>query len=174
MCSSSVNSVAKDPLTSHQWLNEWGAEGALRDAGRLAVLAVLLEGGAPRPNPTLARALAAAPALPGPAAALAAPLDVAAEAAALMQSGDPDASSDTLAGHRPYLHYEGSLTTPPCSEGVDWLVLDAHGAVADTQARAPISVTGNVPTELFNAPMFGKAVQPVLGICGSWRAVDGK
>ena len=99
------------------------------------MLAVLLEGGAPGPNPALARALASAPDLPGPAAPLAAPLDVAAEAAALMRGGDPGAGSETLAGHRPYLHYEGSLTTPPCSEGVDWLVLDGHGAVADAQAR---------------------------------------
>ena len=99
------------------------------------MLAVLLQGGAQRPNPALARALAAAPAVPGAAAALAAPLDVAAEAAALMRGADPDAGSETLPGHRPYLHYEGSLTTPPCSEGVDWLVLDGRGAVADAQAR---------------------------------------
>ena len=92
-------------------------------------------GGAPRPNPDLARALAAAPALVGAVAALAAPLDVAAEAAALMWGADPDADAENLPEHRPYLHCEGSLTMPPCSEGVDWLVLDCHGAVAGLQAR---------------------------------------
>jgi carbonic anhydrase len=38
-------------------------------------------------------------------------------------------------GHRPYVHYAGSLTTPPCSEGVDWFVLTQPIKVTDKQVR---------------------------------------
>lgn len=38
-------------------------------------------------------------------------------------------------GHRPYFHYAGSLTTPPCSEGVDWYVLNDPHQIPDRQVR---------------------------------------
>ena len=38
-------------------------------------------------------------------------------------------------GMRPYVHYAGSLTTPPCSEGVDWFVMTTPMAVTDKQVR---------------------------------------
>jgi len=38
--------------------------------------------------------------------------------------------SRLLPAQRAYYHYEGSLTTPPCSETVDWIVL-AHPIEVD-------------------------------------------
>lgn len=35
--------------------------------------------------------------------------------------------------HRPYFHYIGSLTTPPCSEGIDWFVMANTVQVTDKQ-----------------------------------------
>lgn len=43
--------------------------------------------------------------------------------------------ADNGKGHRPYVHYAGSLTTPPCSEGVDWFVMTQPIRVTDRQVR---------------------------------------
>jgi len=37
-----------------------------------------------------------------------------------------------LPARRTFYHYEGSLTTPPCSQTVDWFVLTHHIEVAET------------------------------------------
>lgn len=75
------------------------------EAGKLAVLGVFIAEGAE--NPQLAQILAAAPSEIGEAHARSVPFDPVA----------------LLPDDQTYFGYDGSLTTPPCSEGVRWSVL---------------------------------------------------
>jgi carbonic anhydrase len=78
----------------------------------LAVIGVLMVAG--KPNAVFRKIAATMPPEEGPA--------IAADPAI-----DP---SRLLPAQRAYFHYEGSLTTPPCSETVDWIVL-AHPIEVD-------------------------------------------
>jgi carbonic anhydrase len=75
------------------------------DSGGLAVVGVMLSEG--KPNATFGKIVATMPAKEGPA--------VKADAAI-----NPNGLLPAKLG---YYRYEGSLTTPPCSEVVEWLVL---------------------------------------------------
>jgi carbonic anhydrase len=52
-----------------------------------------------------------------------------------------------------YFNYSGSLTTPPCSEGVNWMVLAAPSAISEAQLQQF--------TDLF--PLSTRPVQPLNG-----------
>jgi carbonic anhydrase len=105
-------------------------------AGALAVVGVMMQaGGASDP---LAPVFANMPAAAGPEAAI----DGATVDAATMLP--PDAGA--------YFHYKGSLTTPPCSEGVHWFVLANAIQVSADQIGTfePISAPNARPLQELN------------------------
>jgi carbonic anhydrase len=85
------------------------------EGGNLMVIGVFLEGGGQDANPAFSALMAAAPKDEGEAA-LNAPID----------------PVWLLPKARHFFRYEGSLTTPPCSEVVEWNVFTAPVAVAQS------------------------------------------
>ena len=61
--------------------------------------------------------------------------------------------ADLLPANHRYFNYSGSLTTPPCSEGVNWIVLETPVAVSAEQVAQ------------FNR-LFPKSVRPVQALNG--------
>ena len=88
------------------------------DKGELAVIAVMFEPGSA--NPALSQAWQALPTKAGETRALEVPL-----------SAEP-----LLPTQRDYYRFSGSLTTPPCSEGVRWLVMKQPVQVSQAQIDA--------------------------------------
>ncbi len=62
-------------------------------------------------------------------------------------------AGDLLPKTLDYYHYSGSLTTPPCSEGVNWMVLKNTVAVSADQVRAFTDI-------------FQKSTRPVQSLNG--------
>jgi len=69
-----------------------------------------------------------------------------------------------LIGH--YWHYQGSLTTPPCSETVHWYVLQNAGAISQKMIQ-------NMK-ELFADPANNRPVQPLSGrtVLGDFEEIN--
>lgn len=84
------------------------------EGGGLAVIGVLIAPG--KPNAVFNKIVATMPAAEGPPVEA----DHAIDPTRLLPAG------------RAYYRYEGSLTTPPCSESVDWFVLSEKLEVAET------------------------------------------
>lgn len=85
--------------------------------GNLAVVAVMFQEGAA--NPLLTQLWSKLPAKAGDKADLPASLSV----------------TQLLPGKREYYRFAGSLTTPPCSEGVSWAVMKSPVSVSKAQVE---------------------------------------
>jgi carbonic anhydrase len=87
-------------------------------AGGLAVIGVLMETG--KPNAIFNKVVSTMPAQEGPAVKVDPAID----------------PNRLLPAKRTYYRYSGSLTTPPCNEIVDWLLLTEPIQVADADVTA--------------------------------------
>lgn len=105
----SEHTIGKKPAAAELHLVHSAAD------GRLAVIGVLIERG--QENGALAPLWAHLPAEAGPAQQIAGSLNAA----------------DLLPARRTTYRYDGSLTTPPCTEGVRWLVMTTPITVSDQQ-----------------------------------------
>lgn len=113
-----------------------------RESGEIAVVGILYEVGAA--DPAIQRLLDAAPAARGDAA----------------QNSDL-AGRDFQPDEASYYAYDGSLTTPPCSEGVAWFIMRERRTVSAKQLAALSKIVGgenNRPVQ----PLNGRSVV-VLG-----------
>ena len=105
------------------------------EEGKLAVVGILFKVG--KENPVLARIFEAMPTQPGSKAVLPGDLNVA----------------DLLPASRGYYAFTGSLTTPPCSEGVRWQILRQPLELSKAQLAAFRKIY----------PMNARPVQPLNG-----------
>jgi len=104
--------------------------------GHLAVVAVMFKEG--KPNAFIETLWASMPAKESEEHVFAAPLD----------------ASGLLPAGRHYYRFAGSLTTPPCSEGVTWIVLSEPVTVSKPQLAAFTRTMGfanNRPVQPLNA-----------------------
>lgn len=103
--------------------------------GSLAVLALMFKTG--KANPELAKAWQQIPTRVGQTTMLTHPIDI---KALLPEKFD-------------FYRFSGSLTTPPCSEGVIWMVLEQPVSASDEQIRQFLSAlhhTNNRPVQPLN------------------------
>jgi carbonic anhydrase len=69
------------------------------------------------------------------------------------------AATGLLSGERDYYRYNGSLTTPPCTEGVRWIVMKAPMTVSKQQIedfKTTLGFANNRPVQPINSRMILK------------------
>lgn len=67
-------------------------------------------------------------------------------------------AADLLPVKRSYVNFSGSLTTPPCSEGVNWFVMDEPIEVSEAQIKKFVRTIGSNarPTQPLNDRVIAK------------------
>lgn len=119
------------------------------EEGNLAVVGLLIEKG--RHNPSYDPVWDHLPAAPGETQRVAIsgnlPVDP-----RMMLSPNGQATDEALQPFPPVYRYEGSLTTPPCSEGVQWIVLTTPIEMSEAQIAAfkAIIYDNNRPVQPLN------------------------
>jgi carbonic anhydrase len=63
-----------------------------------------------------------------------------------------------LPSNRTYLAYDGSFTTPPCTEGIKWYVLQTPGGLTGEQVGAFVSLPQMTPSNRPVQPLAGRKV----------------
>lgn len=129
---------------------------AVAAAGGFAVVAVMLQppsSSAAQPNPCLAAALAHVP-------------DTPQAEAACPSSVNPQQLLPAGAAAARFVHYAGSLTTPPCSEQVDWLVWEQPLPVTDKQVHGDGQETTRRICVLVKCHCID-APQQISGLCSN-------
>jgi carbonic anhydrase len=63
-----------------------------------------------------------------------------------------------LPANRAYFAYDGSLTTPPCTEGIRWFVLQSPGGITAEQLGAFVSLPHMTPSNRPTQPLSGRKV----------------
>lgn len=127
-------------------------------AGQLAVVGVMLKQG--DANAALEPVFANMPAAAGDPVAVA---------------GATVSAADVLPADQSYYRYDGSLTTPPCTEGVKWFVMVNPVTIsADQQAAYNALYTGNFrPVQPMNARSFYMGGAPTgLPVTGGLMVVS--
>ncbi|WP_297453004.1 carbonic anhydrase [Persephonella sp.] len=106
--------------------------------GNLAVIGVFVKEG--RENPTIKKLWQKMPTKPG------------------MENRIVNINPSTLLPqHRSYFRYSGSLTTPPCSEGVRWIVMETPIEMSKSQIekfQKVMGVNNNRPVQPINARLI--------------------
>ena len=85
------------------------------------------------------------------------------ESAAVTVPGVMIDADDLIPADHEYWNYHGSLTTPPCSEGVNWLLMTNPLEMSEAQIDAYMKIYDNNyrPIQDFNDRTFFVGGQPV-------------
>ncbi|HEX8699140.1 MAG TPA: carbonic anhydrase family protein, partial [Myxococcaceae bacterium] len=67
-------------------------------------------------------------------------------------------AANLLPGNRTHFRYQGSLTTPPCTEGIRWYVMRTPIEMSDAQIAAFQNLAGLNPSARPLQPVNGRTV----------------